>query len=518
MTLDSSKDAQDLLVDDFGPAFLAERRRLDRIDQWWRWDHPDPHQPRHATEEYKQLAARAQTPWLGLVVTAVVQALYVEGYQAKDSDDAEAWKWWQANKLDGRQIAVHEAATAYGYAHSLVLPGTDDLTGEDMPVIRGMSPRQLQAFWLDPATDDWPAFALRCESAKVSLPRQGDVDGWLVTLYDDEKAWRFHADKELKNVEYVEYEEHEVGVVPVVRFANRLDLEGRADGEVDPFVAVAGRIDQTVFDRLVVQRFASWKVRTIAGMSTPELLDNETQAEYEARTKLKLMVDGILVASDPDTKFGVLAETPLEPFVKAMDADVRTLAAVSQTPPHHLLGQMANLSAEALAAAESSLMRKVQQRRHSLGESWEQTLELATVVMGQTPDRAAQVRWADTESRSLAQAVDALTKLKDIGVPVELLLEKVPGWTQQDVDRATAIMEAGSPLDKLAEELLTGQTSAADPAQVKAKADAMGVLIRAGVDPESAAAQVGLDDVAFTGAVPTSLRLPEQAAAELEQG
>ncbi len=52
---------------------------------------------------------------------------------------------------------------------------------------------------------------------------------------------------------------------------------------------------------------------------------------------------------------------------------------------------------------------------------------------------------------------------------------------------------------------------------MKAKADAMGVLIRAGVDPESAADEVGLSGVEFTGAVPTSLRLPEPAAAQLEQ-
>jgi len=37
----------------------------------------------------------------------------------------------------------------------------------------------------------------------------------------------------------------------------------------------------------------------------------------------------------------------------------------------------------------------------------------------------------------------------------------------------------------------------------------MGVLIRSGVDPASAAAEVGLSGVRFTGAVPVSLRPPE---------
>lgn len=46
--------------------------------------------------------------------------------------------------------------------------------------------------------------------------------------------------------------------------------------------------------------------------------------------------------------------------------------------------------------------------------------------------------------------------------------------------------------------------------------EALGIAVRAGVDPQSAAKQVGLDGVEFTGAVPTSLRIPEADAQRLE--
>lgn len=55
-----------------------------------------------------------------------------------------------------------------------------------------------------------------------------------------------------------------------------------------------------------------------------------------------------------------------------------------------------------------------------------------------------------------------------------------------------------------------------DPVEVKAKADALGALIRAGVEPEDAARRVGLDGAKFTGAVPVSLRLPEADASRIE--
>ena len=51
---------------------------------------------------------------------------------------------------------------------------------------------------------------------------------------------------------------------------------------------------------------------------------------------------------------------------------------------------------------------------------------------------------------------------------------------------------------------------------MKAKFDALGVAVRAGVDPDDAATRLGLDGVEFTGAVPVSLRVPEADARQLE--
>lgn len=56
-----------------------------------------------------------------------------------------------------------------------------------------------------------------------------------------------------------------------------------------------------------------------------------------------------------------------------------------------------------------------------------------------------------------------------------------------------------------------------DAADMKAAFDALGVAIRAGVDPEDAARQLGISGIRFTGAVPTSLRMPENDATGLEE-
>lgn len=448
----SPKSVVELVEKDLWPAFKAEKERLDKLDAWYRWDHDRPHVPRQSTTEYQQLTDRSQAPWGALIVTAVAQQMYLDGYRSKGAaDDSPAWDAWQANGMDARQVPLHRAAFAYGYSFETVLPGTAP-DGSPMPVMRGVSPRRMQAFYLDPAEDEWPAYALRADPASVDGKK-----GWRVRVYDDTQVHELTLASGDARPMFLDSFDHGVGVCPVVRFCNQLDLEGRADGEIEPFIPLFGRIDQTAFDRLVVQRFSSFIVRTIAGMAKPEDADDARAAS------LLLRVSDLLVADDPDTKFGSLPATPLSGFIEAHEADVRTLAALAQTPAHEMLGQMANLSAEALAAAEASLTRKVEERKHTLGESHEQALRLASGLMGDlegAADYSAQVRWRDMESRSLSQVADALGKMATmLGVPVQMLWEKIPGWTDQDVEEATRLSQGGK-IEALMQQLVDAQTSA----------------------------------------------------------
>lgn len=428
----------------------AERQRLDKIDRWLRWDHDDPHSPRHSTNEYRELSARAQAPWGDLIVSSVAQTLYVEGYRRpKAPEDSDGWDIWQANGMDARQVAIFRASLGYGAAYGTVLPGRT-LAGESMPQMRGVSPREMVAFYEDPAWDDWPVYALR-------VRRKGP--GFDLTLFDDTYVHQLRVSDLSDRPIYVgEPTAHGAGVAPVVRYANRLDLEGRLTGEIEPYIPLLGRIDQTVFDRLVVQRFGAWIVRTIAGMSVTE--SAEATGDSVDGVKLRLRVEDLLTAEDPDTRFGSLPATPLDGYIKAREADLTDLAAVSQTPAFELLGQMANLSAEALAAAKSSQTAKSDERKHTFGEAAEQHIRLACHMLGRkdaAADFTAQVRWTDTSIRSLSQAADAYSKMVEgLRLPPEILWSKIPGLTQQDIDEAKAIIEKAGGMNGLIRQIASG--------------------------------------------------------------
>lgn len=432
----SAPDLASLVGDELLPAWRTERAKLDRIDKWARWDHDNPHKPRHATAEYKQLSERAQAPWGDLVVSSVAQTLYVRGYRRPDApDDGRGWDIWQANGMDGRQVPLHRSVLTYGLTYATCLPGKT-LGGEPMPQMRGVSPRDMIALYEDPAIDDWPFATLRVVKVR---------GGWKLEVLDAECLYSVKVKDldEYRADTVFAASEHNAGVTPVVRYKNRFDLEGRSAGEIEPFIPLLGKIDQTSFDRLVVQRFASWIVRTIAGMDVPA--SAAATGESAEQIKLRLKVEDFLTATDKDTKFGSLPATPLDGFIKAHDSDLSDLAAVSQTPAFELLGQMANLSAEALAAAKASQTAKSDERKITYGEDHEQFIRLACHLAGD-PDGAAdfkaEVRWEDTSIRSLAQAVDAYGKMCTmLGYPAELLWPKVPGFSKQDVDEAIKLAE-----------------------------------------------------------------------------
>lgn len=424
-----------------------EQVRLKKIAAYHRGQQDSVYVPRGARQEYRWLIKRAKVNILPLVVTVVAQSLFVDGYRPERTEkNAKAWKYWQANRMDGRQHDLHRSVLKYGVAYTLVLPG--EMDGEKTAVITPKSPRRMTAFYADPVEDEWPMYAVEVKDENLPDGKRRQV----VCLYDEVSRFRMIGDGKpggrliLDGNDAVE--EHGLQVCPVVRYLNGDDLDGDdcVRGEVEPLFDMQDQLNSTTFGRMMAEQFAAFRQRWVAGM-VPDDEEGRPRAPFQAS------VDRLWVAEDAETKFGEFGQTDLSGYLKSAEETIRHMATVSQTPPHSLLGQMANLSAEALNAARDGLNSKVAEHKSGLGESHEQTLRLAARAaddLGGWRDTAAQVVWRDTESRSLAQTVDALGKLTQmLKVPPEVLWERIPGVTQQDVERWKAAAEKGDGLNQL---------------------------------------------------------------------
>ena len=411
--------------------------RLQVQEEYLSGVHSSVYVPKSARNEYRWLVDRSQVNILPLVIDTLAQSLYVDGWrgQSDEADPPGPWRVWQANRMDARQTAVHRSALAHGETYCVVMPG------DTAPVLRPVGPADMYCLYEDPVNDEWPVAALECRPNGT----------W--RLYEPEYCHELvHGQN---GFEYLHSTVHGLGVTPVVRFVNRLDLTGRVVGEIEPLTKVQDQINATTFGLLMAQTYAAFRQRWATGMVTEDEDGNELPPP-------NVSVARILTSDSPDTKFGEFEATNLDGYIGSREASLRHAAIISQVPPHHLLGQMANLSAEALAAAEAGQMRKIAERQALFGESWEQVLRLAALLSGDraaADDTAAQVIWRDPESRSLGQYADALGKIAaQLQVPPQVLWEKLPGVTQTDVERWREESEAAMFADAKAQAAAFGMT------------------------------------------------------------
>jgi hypothetical protein len=414
MRLESHAEVKDAIKEFEGPA-KTEWRRLGEFEAYYDGCQRPPYEPETATREFRELVHRSVTNLTRLVVHTIEQRLVVDGFRASAIavENAPQWEWWQANGLDSRQKAVYTEAGKHGYTGVMVLPSE-----AKAPVMRPISPREWFLSFED-YSDDWPQLCLK----------QPDENTWHVLDEYARYVVRVDSNGDTAITETV----HDLDVVPIVPFRNAWKLTGYPEGEIAPAVAIQDRLNQTVFDLLVAQTYAAAPQKWAAGLSLP------TDAKGRPITDVRAFAKSLWATSEKDAKFGSIPEANLNNIVHAIEQCLRTYGLMTQTPPHYLLGDLINLSAEALLAADTSLAKKTQDRQMLYGEAWEQAFRLAGVAMGDdtaAEDTDAQVVWRDTEPRSIAQQVDALGKLATmLQIPVQALWEEVPGVTGGTLQR-----------------------------------------------------------------------------------
>ena len=454
------------LLRHYFPLWLAQKNHALSMDPYITGNHPLPIAAKGQTKsEQDALREIARTPYGTLIINSCVQAMKVTGIRsADDSAMPDIWRnLWAKNRMGARQVGIIRPAIAYGLSYSSILPGEigldtvkrnsttrgmatgirslphdKDDVGQDVGqkgsvVWKNYSPKTMTAFFAE-AQDHFPVVAL-------NGIEQIDGNGkyLLFEIFDDEAVHYatvrdIHSiDAKTLKVNYIESNPHAFGITPIVAHSPVMDDENGSLGELTPFLPILHRIDQTAYDRLLIQRQAAWTVRTAAGIKDPG--GASAQRAQEAQMK----AGDLLISDDPATKFGTLPPSPMGDHVSARDADLSDLSATSQTPSYMLEGLDGSMQPEALAAITSGYYAKIEGYQDSIGESIEQGFRLAAHVDPSVGDVGdfAEVRWKGFRPYSLTQVADALGKLaQQLQVPVDMLFEQVPFFTDEDVKRA----------------------------------------------------------------------------------
>lgn len=426
--------------------------------------------PADAPAEVRELARMSRINLIDIVLSSLIESLYLDNIRvsAQDlEDDPEPadpgedpltvpaspdnvvtpiWQALQANRFDRRQSGLYRVVFEYGVGYVIATPG------EPEPVIRPLSPRRVTALYGD--DPDYPAQAL--EWRRDGTYRLYEADGggagvWTLGYDAEKKSWGVignRADLGLDYVPVIKYvseedldlEDEPLAQNPIGAFNNR-NQTCIVAGEVAPLMTLQDQQDVASFALASAMWYSAFRQRWVVGW-TPE---DRAAKMKSAASQLWTFDD------DPDSvRLGEFSETSLDGFLRAREAVLKYGATLSQTPVHELIGELVNLSAEALAAAEAGRDRKIELAKTCLGESHEQLSQTIGEYKGVEVPDTIEVVWKDTSARAFGALVDGLGKVAQmLNVPPQALWDRIPGVTRQDVVRWQQMAKEGDSIGQL---------------------------------------------------------------------
>lgn len=391
--------------------------------------------------------------WCDVIVDAIAERTNIQGFRFGDTPDADAdaWRIFQANGLDADSRLEHTDMLSMGYGYGLVWADTD---GE--PLITVESPLE--------AIVSHAAGSRRKRSAGLKLWR-GD-DGYLYAcLYLPDELYKFRSQS--KNTElsaeiddlgvvWQPYHpktddtwplQNPLGAVPLVPLYNkpRTSRAGIGVSEIASIIPMQDAINKLCADLLVASEFGSFRQRYAVGLELDR--DDEGNAVPPFRNAPgELWVaeasdggDGPGASGDKVT-FGEFGETNLSNIAEAISLFVQHIASQKRLPPHYLNANADRLSGESIKAAETGLVATVKRVQRQVDDPWEEKMRLAFAVLGdqRATEQQAEVIWADPESRTESEHIDALVKKQTLNVPDQQLWEDA-GYSPQTIARFEAM-------------------------------------------------------------------------------
>lgn len=418
-----------------------------------------------ATEKWRGLWARLfngfSDNFLALVVDAVEERLTVQGFRMGASRDTkadeDAWRIWQTNQMDAWSPVAHTESLVKSASYIGISPFRQDWPAENVPLVTVEDACEVIV----------RGSAMHRGKRLSALRKWKDDDGrWLATLYLPDEIVKFQQARSLAwrnqhGESWVAggWEAREtpnetwplvnpLKVVPIIPLVNRPRLRGNGESEIADLIPIQNALNKTAMDMLIAAEYGAFRQKWATGIEIPNGDDGKPVDTY------KMAIDRFLSTAVPDAKFGTFDQTDLAPYISAMETFIQHMASRSHTPPHYLLGQSGTFpSGESLKATETGLVAKARRKQRSFGESWEEAIRLTFKALGDARGDIidSEVIWADPESRTEAEHIDALLKQKSFGVPDEILWEKA-GYTPQEINRIkminaeTALLEPPAPV------------------------------------------------------------------------
>lgn len=402
-----------------------------------------------ATEEWKKANAARYSGfsdnWCGTIVNAEAERLSPIGVTGLADKKAASALWDQLlyNEFD-MQFSQGVITTLAAQRSYVIVWGDKD--GE--PIVTFEHPANVEIEY------DWENPRLR----KAALKTWVDESLEYATLYTPQEVWKWQRPRQTpKNDRESQAEQSKtgyaadggwvpremtgddswivynpLGVVPVVEIGNRPTLKGDPISEIQGVMPMQDAINLLWAYLFLSADYASMPARVLLGADPPKIpiLDADGKVIGTRPVDMKDLAEKrLFTVSGENAKIDSWEAARLDVFTQTIEIAVGHIAAQTRTPPHYLVANkgISNLSGDALKSAEIGLTQKANEFITFTDPQLREVLRLVALVQGKTElaqeVRLAKIAWKNTEIRSEAQMADALLKKKQMGYPLEYLME-----------------------------------------------------------------------------------------------
>lgn len=378
--------------------------------------------------------------WPRIGVEALEARLDLEAFRWADGgDSSDLADIVEANDLLDESSLAHTDALIYGREYLAV--GSGDCGTDDCPpLISVESPLDMTLLW--DARIRMGTAALR--ECSPDLLEQAPEDRMIVLYLPDQTVQAVPTAS--GGWEVVDRDIHNLGMVPVIRMANRQRTADRVGkSEITPDVmSITDAACRRLMGIEVAAEFFGAPQRYILGASESAFQDAEGNAKSAWETYI-----GRVLALERDEdgntpEVGQFAAHDPSGQTKIVDLYARIMATQLGLPPH-MLGYTSDnpASADAIRSAEAMLVKKAERRTRRFGAAWQQAMRLALWVRdGEPPDKTRRIEtvWRNPATPTLAAQTDAAVKLvqaKILPADSDVVLE-LAGLTEGQRQRVRA--------------------------------------------------------------------------------
>lgn len=383
---------------------------------------------------------RTVVDWPRICVDPLVLRQVVDGFRIPGAPTSalgdELWDFWQANNLDAEFPLCALDSLVFGRGYMIV--GTPDDPG-DAPLITVESPLNMAMMW-DPRTRS-PRSAYQAYEvdgiycAALYLP-----DVTIMMSRDEAGGWGVDS-----------RDQHNLGEVPVVRFANRTrsaDREGRS--EITPAVMnTTDSVVRTLLGMEIAREFYSVPHRWAMGVAEDGFVDKDGNPKTAIEMTMSKMLAFPRDENGNLPTVGSFAPADPSVFTKIVDEHAQLMSSYTGFPPDYfgLVSKSNPASADAIRVAYDGMNRRAKSVQLQNSDPLEDVKRIAWRIANNGRPVPAEMlkletEWVDVETFTPGAMSDAMFKQAQMGaVPPssDVVLKKL-GWShsdreQLDIDR-----------------------------------------------------------------------------------